>query len=134
LGAGLRGRHFRGAKGDYKGDYEGDYKGADAMDEANRNETAESADRAAGNNVPWPDFTRDILWDRIAWVCVFVGVLVILGGCFVATAMKNSGGIPVSLDEERRANLVFIVCCGVGAAVGIGGPMAVVLRRRCSPH
>ena len=103
-------------------------------DEASRNEAAERADRTAGNKVPWHEFTRDMLWDRIAWVFVCVGVLVILGGCFVSMAMKNPGGIPVSLDEERRANFVFIVCCRVGAAVGIGVPIAVMLRRRCSPH
>ncbi len=40
----------------------------------------------------------------------------------------------MSFDEERRANFILIACCGVGAAVGIGVPIAVVLRRMRSPH
>ena len=85
-------------------------------------------------NVPWPEFTRETLWDRIAWACVLFGVLMILGGCIYATVMKNPGGPPVSLTEEQHANLVAKVCCGVGVVVGIGVPVAVKLRRKVSRH
>jgi hypothetical protein len=40
----------------------------------------------------------------------------------------------MSLDEERRANFIFLACCGVGAAVGIGVPIAVMFRRMRSPR
>ena len=85
-------------------------------------------------NVPWPEFARDTLCDRIAWACALLGGLMIIGSCFYSIMMKNPGGPPVSLDEERRANLLAVVGCGVGAVVGVGVPVAVMLRRTFSRH
>ena len=65
--------------------------------------SSDGTGRTAAMNIPWPEFTRDTLWDRIAWACVLLGVLMIIGGCFYSTVMKNPGGPPVSLDEEQRA-------------------------------
>jgi hypothetical protein len=103
-------------------------------DGASKSGSSEGAGRTTAMNVPWPEFTRETLWDRIAWACVLLGVLMIIASCFCSMMMKNPGGPPVSLDEERRANLLAVVGCGVGAVVGVVVPVAVMLRRTFLCH
>lgn len=86
----------------------------------------------AGNESegPRPVDSRYRTFDTISWLCILLGFVIIFGGCFFSIALRNPGGTPVSADEERRARMVAYVAFGLGAALAILVPAALIVVRR----